>query len=280
MQNGDRLEAGESLSAHNGACRLRLTKTGVLQVQRKFENHPIYKDNYVTAWTSGVAQNKGDYFASLNRDGNFVVYERHKGQKNSVAYRTRTNDPSNVGATITLNFDKTCRLSLYSDDAYNAKFHGFLWDNIKRSLTGYKLLQKGEMFHDRENAYYSGPCLGVELPVTLYLTHDCNLEMFIGTDLATRYYYVGNVWDANVTRPDLEDCYLYANANGLTLHEGVFKKKERKFIKNLPGEYWATYRYDYYDEDDKECEGTEVNCWDGDYEAVLDPPHGIYLYLH
>lgn len=295
MQIGDRLEAGESLSAHNGACRLRLTETGILEVQRRFENHPIYRDDYVTAWTSGVAQDSGDFFARLNRDGNFVVYERHKGrpkgQKYSVAYRTRTNDPSNVGAKITLEFDKACRLTLYKNKAPGTSHYHpndvFLWTNIKFFLTGtepggawpaeplgtyYMLLQKGEMFYD--NWVWNGRCLGVQLPVTLYLTHECNLEMFIGTDLATRYHNVGNVWDANVTRPELKDCYLYGNTVGLTLHEGLFNKNGPPCIKNRPGQYWANYLYGCEDDD---YEYFHTECLDGDYEAFLDPPNGFFL---
>ena len=229
---------GETRTAHNGKCQLRLQRDGNLIARRRISDSEEYK----TAWSTGSMERSDDYTATLDSaTGMLQIW------KNQVKVYTtvRSADPYNNSGEppYTLVMDENCVLTILGKEYDNdGTFDVPIWQNIRRSLTNTDVLKRGEIlqgFHhlcscpERQGRDYC-----VTVPMFIALQEDCNLVQRVGHDWAD----AGDVvWSPNVARPQADDCYVYVDQDSVGLFEGTFEDVSRNVGHPArPERYWRT----------------------------------------
>lgn len=258
MREGEVWPEQQARRYHNNRCEVRLQWDGNFVVKRMIAPNPWYQQLRV-AWSTGTSRkySSGYYHAELQDDGSLAVILKHpvNGTETQV-YTNNIGEPQaledyNLERTHKLVISEECVLSTYRGDKE-------VWTNNRfGGLVGYAglsdYLQKGEMFYLKQ-CYECGDhpdCIWSEQ--ALMLQHDCNLVHFAGRDQADLKENRVILWTSGTPRPDLEDCYLYSDADKVRLYEGKLDKSLPQFAPRAGASYWEA------DDDFKpECSPYEV----------------------
>jgi hypothetical protein len=139
------------------------------------------------------------------------------------------------------------------------------WSNFRQIENSYppfnSIIQKGEMLKACE--LFCSPILMkhyprdpdsvcVPVPLVAILKQNCNLEIYIGHDMADA---MTRVWTSNTPRSDLDDCYFYAFDEGPALVEGAMNPLYGK--PNSSKKYWSMFvEVSDIDDDDQSAPGS------------------------
>jgi hypothetical protein len=283
LRQGEKLKAGKSITTSNGACRLSLQRDGNLVARRRgpFWPKPGMGSDPIPqsiSWTSG-AHVVGDYYATLTKQGNLQVISRG-ANGNQVVYSTHVYSPTNASATHELVFTEKCTLRIMRQEP-NDDWRHFVWTNIHEWLDNFSadeypgkdnVLAKGEYFtYPGQN--YGQACGGnntrycFNVPISLYLQHDCNLVAFVGHDHGD---YAATVWSAGVARKSSSGCFLLITSHDVALYGGSFDPTAP--VDSIPpGKYWSVpstfFNVDGYNPEGLNRYQVLVN---GDGEMYLD----------
>lgn len=267
LKEGQVWKEGQAKRFHNNRCEVRLQRDGNFVVKRIIAPNPWNQKLHV-AWTTGTSgpTNNAEYRAGLEEDGSLVVI--HKIPSNGTEtqlYTSNVGEPEflqeyNLERKHKLTISEECVLSTYRGDRE-------VWTNNRYGgLGGYAglsdYLQKGEMMYLNQ-CYRCGDhpdCIWAQQ--ALVLQHDCNLVHFAGRDLADLKTNPTILWTSGTPRPDLEDCYLYSDADKVRLYEGKLDKSLAQFVPRAGPSYW-------------EVDDDFVPICSGGYEVLLKIDGGL-----
>jgi hypothetical protein len=250
LKQGVKLQAGKTLRTPNRACSLTLQRDGNLIARRRgpFWSKPGTFDPVPSSisWTSGAADNQGDYYVTLTPDGNLQVRNTNN---DIIVFTTHVHNPNTPNAAHQLVFTEKCALRVMRKEA-NEDFATRVWTNIHEWLDNFSafdypgldnVLQRGEYFsypgHNFGTAC-SSDLYCVNVPYTLYLQHDCNLVTRVGHDAGDADAVV---WSAGVAHRNVEECYLLVDSHDVALYEGSFDPSLPEDATRL-NKYWSVPR--------------------------------------